>query len=147
MYKNQLNIHDVIQAQTLSNFHPNSPYHSDQNKKRIGTFKKEHPNDSIIEFVGLRAKMYSLKFLSNKDEKKAKGIKRSVMKRCSHKNFAETLFNRDKDKTISYYSIRSKKHKLYTKKEQKKFLSAFDDKRYFLNETESLAHYHYNIPT
>lgn len=131
----------------LSNFHPNSPYHSDQNKKRIGTFKKEHPNDSIIEFVGLRAKMYSLKFLSNKDEKKAKGIKRSVMKRCSHKNFAETLFNRDKDKTISYYSIRSKKHKLYTKKEQKKFLSAFDDKRYFLNETESLAHYHYNIPT
>ena len=129
----------------LSNFDPSSPFYSNENKKKIGTFKKEHPNDPIIEFIGLRAKMYSLKFLSEKDEKKAKGIKKSVIKSCSHKSYFETLFNQSKDKTVSFYAIRSYKHKLYTKKEHKKFLSPFDDKRYFISATESLAHNHFQI--
>jgi hypothetical protein len=130
----------------LSNFKPSSPYYCTDNKKCLGTFKKEHPNDMISEFVGLRAKMYSLKFISNKDEKKAKGIKKSIVKRCSHQNLRETLLNHDKDKVISYWAIRAKKHKLYTKREHKRFLSAFDDKRYFLSKSKSLAYHHYKIP-
>ena len=49
------------------------------NKKVIGMMKDECGGEQILEFVGLRAKIYSYK-LNEKEEKKAKGVKKVIIK-------------------------------------------------------------------
>ena len=57
-----------------------SPFYNDENKKVISRMKDELNKKIIEEFVGLRAKTYSLK--TKKEEmKKAKGVKSNVVKK------------------------------------------------------------------
>ena len=57
-----------------------SPFYNDENKKVISRMKDELNEKIIEEFVGLRAKTYSLK--TKKEEmKKAKGVKSNVVKK------------------------------------------------------------------
>ena len=49
------------------------------NKKIIGKFKYETNGIPIIEFIGLRSKMYSIKLLNEKEKNRAKGIKKNVI--------------------------------------------------------------------
>ena len=61
-----------------------SRFYNDENKKVIGKIKDELNGEIIEEFVGLRAKIYSLKI--NKEEmKKAKGVKKNVVKKKKRK--------------------------------------------------------------
>ena len=53
---------------------------SNDNKKVIGKMKGELNGSIMKEFVGLRAKMYSLEF-DGKSMTKAKGVKRYVIKK------------------------------------------------------------------
>ena len=48
---------------------------------RIGVFKDECINDPISEFIAVRSKCYSYLTLSNKNDKKNKGIKKSVVEK------------------------------------------------------------------
>ena len=50
------------------------------NKKVIGMFKDECGGEQIIEFVGLRAKLYSYQMDEGKIEKKCKGISKPGVK-------------------------------------------------------------------
>jgi len=43
--------------------------------------KMEYPNKVIKEFIGLRSKMYSIKFDDDEETKKAKGVKKYVIKK------------------------------------------------------------------
>ena len=52
-----------------------SPYHDCKNKKVIGKFKDEAVGVPVVEFVGLRSKMYSYVKDNGKNEKTAKGVK------------------------------------------------------------------------
>jgi hypothetical protein len=64
----------------FSDYPKSHPLHSDANKKVIGKMKDETKGVPIQEFVGLRAKMYSI--LCPGDEKKtAKGVKSSTLSR------------------------------------------------------------------
>ena len=65
------------------NDHPN---YDPINKKVIGKFKDETNSKSILEFLGLRSKMYSILLdkETNKNKATAKGIKRSCMKNIKH---------------------------------------------------------------
>ena len=64
----------------FSGYEKKSPFCNDENKKVIGKMKDELNGEIIEEFVGLRAKMYSLK--TKKEEmKKAKGVKKNVVKK------------------------------------------------------------------
>ena len=54
----------------------NSPYHDKNNKKGIGKFKDEAASIPIVEFVGLKSKMYSYIKNEEKGRKTAKGVKR-----------------------------------------------------------------------
>jgi len=64
-----------------------------ENKKVVGKFKDESPNDQILEFVGLRPKLYSYR-TENKEAKKCKGIKRSVVNKYIHfKHYKNCLFS------------------------------------------------------
>ena len=77
-----------------SNFDTNHPLHSEANKCVIGKFKSETGSLAPREFVGLRAKMYSLDVPGNKKHSKisAKGIKKSyVKKHVRHTQFLDVL--------------------------------------------------------
>ena len=50
------------------------------NKKKVGLMKDECNGEIMLEFVGLRSKMYSVKVQNQKPIKKAKGVKSSVVK-------------------------------------------------------------------
>ena len=63
-----------------SDYPENSPYYDKTNKKDIGKFKDEAASTPIVEFVGLRSKMYS--YIKNYEISgtTAKGIKKNVIK-------------------------------------------------------------------
>ena len=78
----------------------NSDYSSDNqyfdatNKKVIGKFKDEAAGVPIVEFVGLRSKMYSYIKGNNNGGKTAKGIKKNVIKNdIQHFDYKDVLFN------------------------------------------------------
>ena len=49
----------------------------------------------IEEFIGLRAKLYSYRVFEGKEEKKCKGIKKSVVRKgISHEDYKECLFSK-----------------------------------------------------
>ena len=50
------------------------------NKKVIGKFKDEVNGKQITHFVGLRPKLYSFKVEDNSETRKAKGVKKNVIK-------------------------------------------------------------------
>jgi hypothetical protein len=121
--------------------------HSMANAKVVGVFKDECNGVAPAEFVGLRAKMYSL--LVNKDEKPkltAKGVKRSYVKRhVTHDMYLHTLCSRQPT-SAEFLTFRSKNHRLQTLKMKKTCLSAFDDKRFILADgVSSLPYGHYRI--
>ena len=94
----------------------------------------------IIEFVGLKSKMYSIKKIDGKEHNTAKGVNIAT----EFDNFKNVLFNK---KIIRHKMkrIQSKKHKLGTYKIDKTSLSCFDDKRYVLDDRiHTLSYFHKN---
>ena len=71
-----------------SDYPKSSKYFSDENKKVIGKFKDEASGKLIVEFVGLKSKMYTYK-VGDKENKKAKGVKKNVVKKYYFKNECE----------------------------------------------------------
>ena len=118
-----------------------------KNKKIMGKMKDELNGKVMIEFVGLRSKMYSLKC---KDDdlsmKKAKGVRKNVVhNQLTHEHYIKALFDNIKFFNINK-GIRSYKHKLYSIKQNKVSLCGYDDKRYILNDgISTLAYGHYQI--
>ena len=131
-----------------SNYPKDHVLFSDANKK-VGKFKDETAGDPIVEFVGLRAKMYSMQAKdAKKDQKKGKGIKKSVLKKdIKHQDYKDCLFE-EREYQHSMMGFRSHQHQLYTQKQTKKSLSPFDDKRYILEDgytTRAHGHHLNNI--
>ena len=56
------------------------------NKKVIGKMKDEFKGEIISEFAGLKSKMYSLVSADVKENKKAKGVKKMLLKTRDIKN-------------------------------------------------------------
>ena len=100
------------------------------------------------EFVGLRAKLYSYRmFEDGKDNKKCKGVKKSVVKKTiTHDDYKKCLFSGE-EQLRKMNVIRSYNHEIYSEKVNKVALSASDDKRYLLHDGmhKTLAHGHYKI--
>ena len=123
-----------------------SPFFDKTNKKVIGKFKDEAAGVPIIEFVGLRSKMYSYMKDNQKGGKTAKGIKKNVIKNnIMHDDYKETLFN-NKQIYHKMKTIRSENHQLGSYELIKVSLSCFDDKRYIHEDgIKSYAYGHKNI--
>jgi hypothetical protein len=98
------------------------------NKKVIGLFKDESAGKQITEFVGLRSKCYAYSE-DNKDMKKCKGIKKTVVKKhITIDDYRECLYSHNPQYRMQTV-LRSHKHEIYTESVNKKALSADDDKR------------------
>ena len=57
----------------LSNFPVRSKYHCSNNKKVVGKMKNEYGGKSIVKFVGLKSRMYSILDESNNGKSTSKG--------------------------------------------------------------------------
>ena len=115
------------------------------NQKKVGKFKDETSSIPINEFIGLRTKMYSIKY-GETEKKVAKGVSRSVIKHnLKHEMYKDSLDNIN-IKIDSMIRFQSFKHVIYSVDQNKKTLSPFDDKRYILpNGINTLAYGHYSI--
>src|SRR6185295_12729760 len=124
--------------------------------------KDECKGNPIAEVVALRAKMYSVLPVghdsktpenpNNEDSskkhgiQKAKGVKRSVIKReLRHDKFVECL----KSKKLTrhdMYGLRSYDHEIYLEKVNKIGLNPYDNKRWILlNGNQTLPYGHWRI--
>ena len=72
---------DVEKRSDTSNYEVNRPLPIGKNKKVIGLMKDELGGKIITEFVTLRPKTYSYLTDDDKEDKKAKGTKKCVIKR------------------------------------------------------------------
>ena len=112
---------------------------------QLGVFKSETGDDPIVEFVGLRAKMYSYITASDmKEHMKAKGVSKDALEKYSHEEFVQVLDNRQAT-TVNMQSIRSYKHVLFTSEMLKRGLSCNDVKRWICSDKhQHIAIYGYN---
>ena len=122
----------------FSNLNENHKLFSNENKKVVGKFKIETPeNIWIDEFICLRSKAYSFK-CNNKNTNKLKGISKSQTKDIKFEEYYNCLFGNEYQKECDNYVIRSINHEMYLQKVTKNSLSAFDEKRCYLNNIESI---------
>ena len=120
--------------------------YSPRNAKVLGKFKDECNGTAPLEFVGLRAKMYSLQISRRQTKTTTKGIKKSFIKKhVTHQMFLHTLRNKTCTKA-RFLNFRSRNRTIQTEEVNKICLSAFDDKRYIgMDGVSSLAYGHYRI--
>ena len=140
---------DITAKFDTSNFpkdHPSKIY-TTVNKKVVGMFKDEAGGEQIVEFVGLRSKLYSYKMLKGMEEKKCKGLKKPVVKKSiKFDDYKKCLFGGGKQYR-KMYNIRSHKHEVFTEELNKIALSADDDKRKIMSDKiHTLAYGHYGCP-
>ena len=129
----------------FSNYPIDHPNYGDANHLVPGKMKDEMGGELILEFIGLRAKMYSILNYSGKNKKTAKGVIETVKKRqITHQEFKTSLFDR-----VSFVhtgtKIISDKHELYTADVTKVTLAPFNDKKWITrnrNEFIALSHGH-----
>ena len=112
----------------------------------LGMFKDEVGWKQIVEFVGLRAKLYSYKMLDGSEEKKCKRVTKNVTKRSiQFDDYRERLLCR-KEQHRKMNVIRSHCHEIYTEEIYKIALSTDDDKRVIMAEgIHTLAYGHTNF--
>ena len=112
-----------------SNYEVNRPLPTGTNKKVTGLMKDELGGKIITEFVTLRPKTYSYLIDDCKEDKKAKGTKKCVIKRMIKFNDYKNCLLKDEVILKSQQRFISKKHDVYTENINKIALSNNDDKR------------------
>ena len=124
----------------FSEYEKESPFYNEESIIVIGKMKDELNGQIIEEFVGLRAKLYSLE--TKKEEmNKAKGVQKNIVKRdISDQDYADCLFDERKF-MHNMLTIRSFKHQHYTIKQNKVSLSPYNNKRYLLDDRVSSLPY------
>ena len=86
----------------------------EKNKKVIGIFKDKCGGKIIKEFAALRPKLYSFLVEDGKGEKKAKGVKKCVIKNdLKHENFVKCLLTGENE-IPKQNTIVSKNHHVFT---------------------------------
>ena len=120
---------DVEKRFDTSNYEVDRPLPTGKNKKVIGLMKDELGGKIIMEFVTLRPKTYSYLTDDGKEDKKAKGTKKCVIKRMiKFDDYKKCLLNGEVILKSQQRFI-SKKHDVYTENINKIALSNNDDKR------------------
>jgi len=141
-----------------SNYNKDNPLYSCQNAKVLGKMKDETAGQPIKEYVGLKAKMYSMIYSSKKEvetgncifydveKKTAKGVSlTTIQKQLKHSVYRDSLFEEEIMRNEMSF-IRSDHHELYSITMNKISLSPYDDKRHILKDrVHTLAHGHYKI--
>ena len=92
----------------------NRPLPIGKNKKKLGIMKDELCGRIMTELVGLRAETYPYLDYDEKEEKKAKGTRKCVIKRRIKFNYYKMSFFNDNPVLRSQEVFKSKFHDVYT---------------------------------
>ena len=120
---------DVEKRFDTSNYEVDRPLPTGKNKKVIGLMKDELGGRITMEFITLRTKVYTYLTDDGKEDKKAKGTKKCVIKRMiKFDDYKKCLLNGEVI-LKSQQRFRSKGHDVYTENINKIALSNNDNKR------------------
>ena len=133
----ETNVYDDIRGNEewfdFSNYslhHPN--FDNDVNHLIPGKMKDEMGGELIVEFVGLRSKMYSILNCDGANKKTAKGVITQVKnEQISHEDFKTSLYEK-KTFIRTGTKIVQHKHKLCTADVTKVTLCPFNDKKWIM---------------
>ena len=105
---------DNMDAHDTSDYPIDHPLHPRTNAKVLGKMKDECSSLAPQEFVGLRAKMYSILLPNGKPKFTAKGVsRRYILKHLHRKDYLRTL--KETESTIATFStLRSQKQQIKT---------------------------------
>ena len=120
---------DVKKGFDTSNYEADRPLSTRKNKKVIGLIKDELGGRIIPEFVALRPKCYSYLTDDCKEDKKAKGTKKCVIKRMIKFNDYKNCLLNGEVVLKSQQRFKSKGQDVYTENINKIALSSNDEKR------------------
>jgi hypothetical protein len=128
-----------------SDYPTDHPCFSLTNKKVPGKMKDELNGELILEFVGIRSKMYSILTETDKTSKRAaKGVSKHVTEKIlRHADYVDCVKSTIKSQH-SMSQIRAKKHQIYTTLMQKTTLNPLDTKRWICDDgisTLPFGHY------
>ena len=146
------NVYDDMQKNIedydTSDYPKDHPLYSVKNKKVLGKMKDEVTGRVIAEFIGLRPKMYSILGSKGTEHRRAKGVKKAVVKReLKHEQYKNCLLYR-KQKHNKMNMTRSDNHKMFSIKLNKVSLSPMDTKRWIDDDGISTHAYgHYDVET
>ena len=125
----------------LSNISVNSEYYCNDHQKVVCKTKDEYGGTLIINFVGLKSKIYSIL-----DENNSGKITNKGHNAFTEFKWFEHTFISKKSLRHTMRGIKSKNHKTGTYETNETSISCFDDKRYVLkNGIDTLAYGHKNI--
>ena len=126
------------------------------NKKVIGKMGDEKPDQVISEVVALKPKMYAVMAQGHYDtpwagdimntSKTAKGVPKTAKKKITFEDYSNILKTASVN-TVTFRSIRGVRRQNQTLELKKRGLSAFDDKKYILEDGEhTLSYGHFRVP-
>ena len=129
----------------LSNYPEDHPLFDESHKSTPGFFKDECKGVTMEEFVGLRAKCYSIKLEGDERKLATAGLRKSTHSTLTHERFLQTLIYKApvmaKQKTIV-----SKAHTLFTVETERIGLNPLDIKRFVLEDgVNTLPYGHYSL--
>ena len=119
---------DVENRFDTSNYEVNRPLPIGKNKRVIGLMKAELGGKIIMEFVTLRPKTYSYLTDDGKEDKKAKGTKKCIIRKMMKFNDYKKCLLNDEVIFKSQQRFISKNYHVYTENINKIALSNNDDK-------------------
>ena len=117
---------EINEYMDFSDYPQEHPNYDKTNKKVLGKTKDEMNGKIITHFIGLKTNAYCYKVYGDeKEHKKSKGaVKQS--NQFSYKIYEETL-NRNCKEEVSFNTIRSKNHQIYSINQTKYALSNYDN--------------------
>ena len=139
----------------FSEYPKTHPLYDKTNMKVLGKMKDECKGNQLVNFVGLRPKLYSMQKLEfNKNTEtleltsdiKGKGLTKAVRtKQLKFEDF-EKCVKDQQVRTVTQRTIRSSFHKIDSYETNKIGLCATNDKRWISEDVVStLAHGHYKL--
>ena len=134
---------DVENRFDTSNYEVNRPLPTGKNKKVIGLMGDELGGKVITEFVALRPTTYSYLMDACKEDEKAKGTKKCVVKRMIKFNDYKNCLLNDEVVLKSQQNFKSKGHNVHTENINKIALSSNDNKRIILSDKVTSYPYGY----
>ena len=78
----------------FNNYRKDSKFYDSSNRNEIGKMKDESKGKTIIEFVGLMSKMYSLVGVDGKENKKGKGVNSVAFNNIKHEVYLNVLIKK-----------------------------------------------------
>lgn len=129
-----------------SNFAEDNPHGVPRaNASIVLKMKDESAGVPIAEFVSLGAKQYTFRTVKDEVTKKAKGVKKNIVRRLiTLEDYRNALFERSIT-TREQTTIQSKNHNIYTVKRRRIALQSADDKRVEIEDYRTLPYGHMDL--